>query len=48
MSINPVLNNLSLDDKKHGEGVFSWGNGKKYEGKWVNGKQHVSLINMYD
>lgn len=21
-----------LDDKKHGQGIFEWGNGKKYEG----------------
>lgn len=27
-----------LDDKKHGFGVFEWGNGKKYEGEWLNGK----------
>ena len=27
-----------LDDKKHGFGTFEWGNGKKYEGEWVNGK----------
>lgn len=27
-----------VDDKKDGEGIFEWGNGKKYEGRWVNGK----------
>jgi len=27
-----------LDDKKHGYGVFDWGNGKFYEGFWEDGK----------
>jgi len=27
-----------LDDKKHGKGIFEWGDGRKYEGTWVNGK----------
>ena len=27
-----------LDDKKHGFGVFDWGNNKRYEGQWHNGK----------
>lgn len=26
------------EDKKHGDGIFEWGNGKRYEGKWENGK----------
>ena len=29
---------IILEDKKHGTGTFEWGNGKKYEGHWVNGK----------
>jgi len=33
-----------LDDKKHGYGIFEWGNGKIYEGYWVNGKYHVFLL----
>jgi predicted secreted acid phosphatase len=24
---------------KHGKGVFEWGDGRRYEGIWVNGKQ---------
>ena len=27
-----------LDDKKHGQGVFSWNNRKGYEGEWSMGK----------
>ena len=33
-----------LDDKKHGHGIFEWGNGKVYEGGWANGKQEVKYI----
>jgi len=29
-----------LDDKKHGEGEFTWPDGRKYKGQWENGKQH--------
>jgi hypothetical protein len=27
-----------VDDKKEGFGIFSWPDGKKYEGEWRNGK----------
>ena len=27
-------------DVKHGSGCFSWPNGDKIEGHWVNGKQY--------
>ena len=30
-----------LGDVKHGYGIFEWPNkGKRYEGHWLNGKQH--------
>ena len=29
-----------VDDKKEGNGIFEWPNGRKYEGKWLEGKQH--------
>jgi hypothetical protein len=28
------------DDKKHGFGVYTWSDSKKYAGFWSNGKQH--------
>jgi hypothetical protein len=28
------------NDKKHGQGTYSWPDGKAYEGQWQNGKQH--------
>jgi hypothetical protein len=33
-----------IDDKKHGHGTFNWGNGKIYEGGWINGKQDVNFF----
>ena len=27
-------------DKKHGYGVYTWTDGRKYEGQWANGRQH--------
>lgn len=27
-------------DKKHGYGVYTWADGRRYEGNWSNGKQH--------
>jgi hypothetical protein len=27
-------------DKKHGHGVYTWADGRKYDGMWENGKQH--------
>ena len=35
-----VLIYITLDDKKHGKGIFTWSNGKRYEGQWSEGKQH--------
>ena len=29
-----------MDDKKEGQGVFTWPDGRKYDGHWKNGKQH--------
>ena len=26
------------NDLKHGHGIYSWPNGKKYEGNWKEGK----------
>ena len=28
------------DNTKHGHGVFAWANGNKYEGPYVNDRQH--------
>ena len=28
------------DDKKHGQGTFTWSDEGKYEGKWKDGKFH--------
>jgi len=28
-----------MDDKKEGQGVFYWPDGRKYDGQWLNGKQ---------
>lgn len=28
------------NDKKEGEGVFNWPDGKKYDGEWKNSVQH--------
>lgn len=28
------------DDKKHGFGIFTWQDGRKYIGEWKEGKQH--------
>tara|TARA_B110001450_G_C17400532_1_gene391481 strand:+ start:494 stop:643 length:150 start_codon:yes stop_codon:yes gene_type:complete len=25
---------------KHGKGLYTWRNGKQYDGNWENGKQH--------
>ena len=27
-------------DKKHGHGVYTWADGKRYDGMWENGRQH--------
>jgi hypothetical protein len=29
-----------VDDQKEGFGVYHWPDGKKYEGQWLQGKQH--------
>jgi hypothetical protein len=29
-----------LNDKKHGRGVFTWKDGRKYDGEWKEGKQN--------
>ena len=29
-----------FDCYDQGFGVYTWANGRKYEGEWVNGKQH--------
>ena len=28
------------DDKRHGQGVFRWRDGRVYDGQWKSGKQH--------
>lgn len=28
-----------VNDKKHGLGVFTWPDGRSYDGEWANGKQ---------
>ena len=28
------------DDKKHGKGIFTWPEGNKYEGEYLNDKRH--------
>lgn len=32
-----------FEDKKHGRGQFEWGDGRKYEGIWVNGICHNNI-----
>ena len=27
-------------DKREGQGVFTWPDGRKYEGGWLEGRQH--------
>lgn len=34
-------------DKKHGHGVYTWTDGRQYDGMWENGKQHGEGI-YYD
>ena len=34
------LSGSYFEDKKDGEGVFKWGDGREYRGQWKNGKQH--------
>lgn len=34
-------------DKKHGHGVYTWADGRRYDGMWENGKQHGEGI-YYD
>ena len=29
-----------MNDKRHGHGIFSWKDGRMYDGQWKNGKQH--------
>ena len=29
-----------LEDKKHGYGIYTWSDQKRYAGWWSNGKQH--------
>ena len=33
-----ILSKDYEDDKKHGNGVFEWPDGRIYVGKWINGK----------
>jgi len=34
------LKTKNKDDKKHGYGVYTWADGRCYEGYWYRGKQH--------
>ena len=27
-------------DKKHGKGIYTWADGRRYDGDWLNGRQH--------
>ena len=29
-----------MNDKKEGQGVLTWPDGRQYEGGWLNGKKH--------
>ena len=29
-----------MHDKKHGYGEYTWADGRKYKGEWVNSKRH--------
>jgi len=29
-----------MKDKKHGNGIYTWADGRKYDGEWQNGRQH--------
>jgi hypothetical protein len=29
-----------LDDKKSGNGIYLWADGRAYNGDWASGKQH--------
>jgi hypothetical protein len=35
------------DDKKHGQGTFTWANGRKYVGAWQNDTKHGQGIYTY-
>ena len=35
---------MYLRDKRHGKGIFSWPDGRRYEGEWENDKRHGKAI----
>lgn len=35
-----------IEDRKHGKGIFEWGDGRKYEGTWVNGIILINYLNL--
>lgn len=35
-----MYNGNYVDDKKHGDGEYTWADGRVYRGQWLNGKQH--------
>ena len=37
-SIINYINFRYVDDKKHGYGTFTWSDGRKYIGQWVDSK----------
>ena len=34
--------------KKHGEGVYEWGNGRVYRGQWKNGERNGYGVSKYE
>jgi len=43
MKVPMLLSHFSGEyylDKKHGHGLYTWSDGRRYDGMWQNGKQH--------
>ena len=35
-----MFEGVFVDNKKQGKGLFTWPDGRAYDGEWLNGKQH--------